>query len=57
MYLEELDDGTGFENKDLECKARLNRDDTVGWLKSVAGLQTHRAGSFTSASRIRQTGL
>ncbi len=37
MYLEELIDNVELEGDKFECKSRLNRDDVVGWLKSIAG--------------------
>ena len=35
MYLEELIDNVELESDKFECKSRLNRDDVVGWLKSI----------------------
>lgn len=37
MYLEELIPGVCLESDKLECKSKLNREDVVGWLKSIAG--------------------
>ena len=37
MYLEELIGNVQLENDKFECKSRLNREDVVGWLKSIAG--------------------
>lgn len=46
MYLEELIEGVQLENDKLECKAQLNRDDMIGWLKSVAGFANATGGEF-----------
>ncbi|MCQ2505758.1 MAG: ATP-binding protein [Lachnospiraceae bacterium] len=46
MYLEELIEDAQLENDKLECKALLNRDDVIGWLKSVAGLANASGGEF-----------
>ena len=37
MYLEELIENVELESDKFECKSRLNREDVVGWLKSIAG--------------------
>lgn len=34
MYLEEIIADIKLENDKFECKARLNRNDIVGWLKT-----------------------
>ena len=54
MYLEELGEkifgeeaswgSGGLENSRMECKARLNRQDVLGWLKTVAGFSNARGG-------------
>lgn len=46
MYLEELVEDVRLENDKLECKALLNRDDVIGWLKSVAGFANASGGEF-----------
>lgn len=46
MYLEEIIDGIQLENDKLECKAKLNREDIVGWLKSIAGFANAFGGEF-----------
>lgn len=46
MYLEELIDDVNLENDKLECKAKLNRSDVVGWLKSIAGFANALGGVF-----------
>lgn len=46
MYLEEIIDDILIENDKLECKSVLNRDDVVGWLKSIAGFANASGGDF-----------
>jgi predicted HTH transcriptional regulator len=46
MYLEEIIDDILIENEKLECKSILNRDDVVGWLKSIAGFANATGGDF-----------
>lgn len=46
MYLEELVQDVQLESDKLECKAVLNREDVVGWLKSVAGFANASGGDF-----------
>lgn len=46
MYLEEIIGRDILENAELECKARLNRNDVEGWLKSVAGFANAQGGHF-----------
>lgn len=46
MYLEELIEDVQLENDKLECKALLNREDVLGWLKSVAGFANAFGGEF-----------
>ncbi len=46
MYLEELTNCESLENRTLECKSRLNRDDVVGWLKTIAGFANANGGDF-----------
>lgn len=41
MYLEELIENVELESDKFECKSRLNREDVVGWLKSIAGSDLH----------------
>lgn len=38
MYLEEIIRDTQLESDKFESKAVLNREDIIGWLKSIAGL-------------------
>lgn len=46
MYLEEIVEGIQLENDKFECKSILNREDVVGWLKSVAGFANASGGDF-----------
>ena len=40
MLLEELKGSDIFEDSETECKARLDRENIIGWLKSVVGFAT-----------------
>ena len=44
MYLEELIGEVSLENNKFECKSILNRDDIVGWLKTIAGFANADGG-------------
>ena len=46
MYLEEIIGDIKLESDRLECKAFLNRDDILGWLKSIAGFANASGGDF-----------
>ena len=46
MYLEELIGTVELENKEIEYKAKLNRDDVVSWLKTVCGFANSSGGVF-----------
>ena len=46
MYLEEIIENVELESDKFECKAKLYRDDIVGWLKSVAGFANAYGGDF-----------
>ncbi len=46
MYLEEIIEDIYLENDKFECKSVLNRDDIVGWLKSIAGFANASGGDF-----------
>ena len=46
MYLEELIDDIQLENDKFECKSKLNRDDVVGWMKTIAGFANAQGGEF-----------
>lgn len=37
MYLEEIIENAQLKSDKFECKAKLNRDDIVGWLKKCNG--------------------
>ena len=46
MYLEEIIDDIQLESDKVECKSKLNRDDIVGWLKTIAGFANAYGGDF-----------
>lgn len=46
MFLEEIIGEVKLENIDFECKGVLNREDIVGWLKTIAGFANARGGDF-----------
>lgn len=46
MYLEEIIDDIQLESDKFECKSRLNREDVVGWLKTIAGFANAAGGDF-----------
>ena len=37
MFLEEITGNAGMEDSETEYKAILDREDVVGWLKTIAG--------------------
>lgn len=46
MFLEEIIGEVKLENNTIECKSLLNRDDVVGWLKTIAGFANADGGDF-----------
>ena len=46
MYLEEIVENLELESDKYEAKAVLNREDVVGWLKSIAGFANASGGEF-----------
>ena len=46
MYLEELIGKQVFEDVTHEYKARLDREDVVGWLKTIAGFANNQGGEL-----------
>lgn len=46
MYLEEIVNDIQLENDKFECKSKLNRDDIMGWLKTIAGFANACGGDF-----------
>ena len=46
MFLEEIAPKSGFENISMECKVKLDRDNIVGWLKSIAGFANAKGGDL-----------
>ena len=46
MYLEEIIENIQMESDKFEAKSILNREDVVGWLKSIAGFANASGGDF-----------
>ena len=46
MYLEEIVGNVQLENSAVECKSILNREDVVGWLKTIAGFANATGGDM-----------
>ena len=46
MYLEEIIEEIRLESDKFECKVMLNREDVVGWLKTIAGFANAGGGDF-----------
>lgn len=46
MYLEEIIENIQLESDKFECKSTLNREDVVGWLKTIAGFVNAGGGDF-----------
>ncbi len=46
MYLEEIVNDIQLESDRFECKSKLNRDDIIGWMKSIAGFANAAGGEF-----------
>ncbi|MCR5517696.1 MAG: putative DNA binding domain-containing protein [Lachnospiraceae bacterium] len=46
MYLEEIETAICQESDRVECKGLLNREDIVGWLKTIAGFANASGGDF-----------
>lgn len=46
MLLDEIVKISAMESINIECKSRLNRDETEGWLKTIAGFSNAEGGSF-----------
>ena len=46
MLLDEIIKVSPLESVNMECKARLNRDDTEGWLKTIAGFSNAEGGTL-----------
>ncbi len=44
MFLEELTGSVRLEDHEIECKARLDRSNTLGWLKAVCGFSNAEGG-------------
>ena len=46
MYLEELTGSITLENLEVECKARLDRNNPQSWIKTVGGFSNAAGGTF-----------
>ena len=46
MYLEEIISDLIMENDDFEAKSILNRENIIGWLKTIAGFANAFGGYF-----------
>ena len=46
MYLDEIIGDVKLESDKFESKAVLNREDVIGWLKSIAGFANATGGDF-----------
>lgn len=46
MYLEEIIGDVQLEDSTVECKSILNREDVVGWLKTIAGFANASGGDM-----------
>ena len=46
MYLEEIIEDIQLESDKFEAKSILNRNDVIGWLKSIAGFANASGGDF-----------
>ena len=46
VYLEEIIGSVRLEDNMFECKAVLDRDNVIGWLKTVAGFANAEGGDF-----------
>ena len=44
MFLEEITGQLNLESRDYECKARLDHNNSAGWLKTVAGFANSSGG-------------
>lgn len=46
MYLEEIIGNIQLESDKFECKSKLNRENVIGWLKTIAGFANAVGGDF-----------
>ena len=46
MYLEEIVKTNILENSEFECKGKLDRNNIVGWLKTIAGFANANGGTL-----------
>ena len=54
MYLEEIIGDVQLEDSAVECKSILNREDVVGWLKTIAGFANASGGDMYIGVEDRQ---
>ena len=57
MYLEEIIDNIKLENDKFESKAKLNRDDIISWLKTIAGFANASGANSILWLKIKQINL
>lgn len=46
MYLQDIYKNYNAEDENNECKARLDREKSLGWLKTICGFANNNGGSF-----------
>ena len=44
MFLEEITNTVELESRNMECKVELNKNETINWLKTVAGFANAEGG-------------
>jgi predicted HTH transcriptional regulator len=52
MFIEEIMADTQMEDYQTEFKGKLNREDVVGWLKTIAGFANADGGDMWSYVKI-----
>ena len=46
MFLEEITNSEHIENDKFECKSKLNKEDPLSFLKTIAGFSNNKGGAF-----------
>lgn len=46
MFLEEITNSEHIENDRFECKSKLNKEDPLSFLKTIAGFSNNKGGTF-----------
>ena len=46
MFLEEITNSEHIENDRFECKSKLNKEDPLSFLKTIAGFSNNKGGAF-----------